>query len=356
MARPNGTIEPPAPWRSMSSEGILEFSQAADGGLHIDTSGAHGGYTSVVFRGLPRPLVGANADYPLTHRCMTYGRPFFEPVSSIVLPDGSVLAAMMLCFADSPHVMFNENITGYSLVAWRSVDNGTHWDYRGIITDAKDYVSEFTRGNTEENDMAVMADGKTVMIVMRTDGDCTCDMAKEPYTKYDDCGVYRPYYQSYSTDFGSSWTRATPIPGTGCARPRLLSLGADRPMLMSGGRMCWANETGLFVWLNPSGLPNAAWQRFSLSYQHNQHWAGAPGYLFDDRINETTFFETQAYTSLMQVGDMEAVVVYNKFYEPSNGEDGCYTADGSKVSPCSTGFAMRMTLSSSEQGSLELEE
>ena len=143
---------------------------------------------------------------------------------------------------------------------------------------------------------------------------------------------------------GLTWSAATPIEGTGCARPRLLSLGPGRPTLMSGGRMCWADETGLFVWLNPSGMPGAKWERYSLSYAHNQHWTGPDSYKFDERINGSTFFETQAYTSLMQVGDMEAVVTYNLFYEPSNGRDGCYTANDSKVSPCSTGFSMRLTL------------
>ena len=31
-----------------------------------------------------------------------------------------------------------------------------------------------TGGNSEEKDLALMADGKTVMIVMRVDGDCNC--------------------------------------------------------------------------------------------------------------------------------------------------------------------------------------
>jgi hypothetical protein len=31
---------------------------------------------------------------------------------------------------------------------------------------------------------------------------------------------------------GRSWSHATPIPGTGCARPRLLSMGVGKPMLM----------------------------------------------------------------------------------------------------------------------------
>ena len=41
-------------------------------------------------------------------------------------------------------------------------------------------------------------------------------------------------------------------------------------------------------------------------------WKGDQSYLFDERINATNEFETQAYTSLMQVGDSAAYVVYNK--------------------------------------------
>jgi len=97
----------------------------------------------------------------------------------------------------------------------RSVD-GHEWKFIGVITDAKDYVpNETTAGNTEENDMALMADGKTVMVVMRTDGDCNCAGATGGFglnvrlidwhcltcssaasTGHDECGVYRPYYQS----------------------------------------------------------------------------------------------------------------------------------------------------------------
>ena len=62
-----------------------------------------------------------------------------------------------------------------------------------------------------------------------------------------------------------------------------------------------ANMTGLFVWLNPTGMANQPWIRYSLSYAHNQHWRGPSSYLFDERTNATNEFETQAYTSLMQV-------------------------------------------------------
>ena len=113
-------------------------------------------------------------------------------------------------------------------------------------------------------------------------------------------GVYRPYFQSYTRDNGATWEKMTPIQGTGCARPRLLSLGVgcdlrqsfgqlfrtaldsfvsnqapegslllkndSKPLLMSGGRICSENMTGIFVWLNPTGQPNQNWTRYSISY------------------------------------------------------------------------------------------
>ena len=42
-------------------------------------------------------------------------------------------------------------------------------------------------------------------------------------------------------------------------------------------------------------------------------WQGDKSYLFDERVNATNEFETQAYTSLMQVGDDEAYVTYGKY-------------------------------------------
>ena len=228
------------------------------------------------FTGLPRPMVGGpDEDYSRT--CMSYNFSFFNPVASIVLADGTYLAATIVCFADSPSLPWKKTEAARSLVAWHSTD-GTNWKFRGIITDAKDYAPPHGDGhgavtgygNTEENDMALTSDGKTVMIVMRTDGDGPCHPPSGAGTG--EGGVYRPYFQTYSSDDGATWDKMTPIEGTGCARPRLLSLGPGKPMLISGGRMCTENMTGLFVWLNPTGMPNQKWTRYSISYAHNQGW------------------------------------------------------------------------------------
>jgi hypothetical protein len=334
---------------SFGSAGAFEYS-LEEGGLRV--APANGGGAS--FTGLPRPLLTlAPNTRGKPYKCMGAAA-FFEPVASLALPDGSFLACSIVCFDDSPAITLlgsnatarapyqNGTMAGRSLVAWRSAD-GADWRFAGVITDAGEMMAEPTRslgGNSEENDLALMADGRTVMVVMRTDGDCNCASA----TGHNECGIYREYFQSYSSDFGRSWSSATPIPGTGCARPRLLSLGVGRPVLMSGGRRCVANETGLYLWINPSGMPNAAWERHSLSYAHNVGWSKAhpddSSYLFDERINATNEFESQAYTSLMQIGANEAYVVYNKYYAPTDGRPGCYPSPQG----CSTGFGMRITV------------
>ena len=44
--------------------------------------------------------------------------------------------------------------------------------------------------------------GKTVLAIARTDGDCTCGMARVGPEQQPECGIYRYYYQAYSSDAG----------------------------------------------------------------------------------------------------------------------------------------------------------
>jgi hypothetical protein len=94
----------------------------------------------------------------------------------------------------------------------------------------------------------------------------------------------------------------------GCVWPRLHlfptkpALGVA-PLLLAGGRNCAANRSGLSVWLNADGMASARhptsqasppWTEFSVSYQHNLMWKGDKAYRFDEGINASDLFETQA--------------------------------------------------------------
>ena len=61
-----------------------------------------------------------------------------------------------------------------------------------------------------------------------------------------------------------------------------------------------------------------------------------PAHRFDERVNASDYYETQAYTSLVQVGPREALVTYQRFW------------GGSTLYPkppcCSTGYGMRIAV------------
>jgi hypothetical protein len=186
------------------SSGFTAFSQGANGRLAIDYS--HAKTSPVFFEGLPRPIPMFSNGTSST-KCFE-GAGWDTPFASVVLPDGSTLMASPVCYGDVK-TTYDKTIGASSLVAWRSLSRSSY-KYVGTIVAAQDAVPEMsTRGVTQEIDMALMADGKTVMVVIRIDGDGRCGMGDGP-------GPCRPYYASYSADFGSSWSLAVPLKGTGC--------------------------------------------------------------------------------------------------------------------------------------------
>lgn len=175
----------------------------------------------------------------------------------------------------------------------------------------------FAFGGPSEHDVEVMADNRTIMMVIRMDGDDVCSTDS-----------YQYYHASFSSDNGRSWSRPNPINGTGCARPRLRRLTAG-PLLMTGGRLCVENTTGLFLWLNQDGAYNASanprdsWSRHSISYQHNRLWEGPERFKFSEAVNSTVAsdrplfdMESQAYTSILPTGPRSAAIFYNQFAHP----------------------------------------
>jgi hypothetical protein len=208
-----------------------------------------------------------------------------------------------------------------SIVAFTSADGHT-WQFQSVIANYSSLPN--TTFGPNEHDISVLSDGKSLVAAIRMDGDAGCSS-----------GTYRYYYQSYSTDLGRSWTVPRPIVGAGCARPRLRLLEPDGPLLLSGGRLCVENTTGLFLWINENGLaglhgdsPAAAaggdgdgdgesgtgglnpdWVRHSLSYWHNQLWQGEDYYRFTEAVNDSNAWGTLGYTSLIQTGPKSGAVL-----------------------------------------------
>ena len=240
--------------------------------------------------------------------------------------------------------------TAMSVVAFTSTD-AMHWNFSSVIVNASwtkpivhyppyQYNAKlpaevwppqiFKYWGPTEHDLETLSDNRTILIALRMDGDSACRT-----------GSYEYFHSAFSTDFGRSFTRPAPIKGAGCARPRLKRLVAG-PLLLTGGRVCVENHTGLFLWLNRDGMGGkylkdaatstassgsfgssknwstlAGWTRHSISAVHNELWRGDPKYLFTASVNDSALWETLAYTSILTTGADSAAIFYQKFLNMS---------------------------------------
>ena len=102
-----------------------------------------------------------------------------------------------------------------SIVAIRSTDT-YNWLYHGMVANASGpggYPTSIF--GPDENDVAVLGDGKTLLCVIRMDGDAGCATKS-----------YRYYAAIYSHDFGKSWGRAVRACSTAAIRFCLLAFAA----------------------------------------------------------------------------------------------------------------------------------
>ena len=194
-----------------------------------------------------------------------------------------------------------------SIVVFHSTD-GWSWNFRGIVANASQYPT--SQEGPNEHSATLLADGHTVMVLMRMDGG---DGLTHPF---------KAFSRTVSTDLGRTWSLAQSVAGLGCARPRLHMMGQHGPLLASGGRgkpgltegtPGYPNDVKL--WVSADGM-GEQWETHSLSFLHNSLMpAGtAPELLFDNSVNHTSSMsrrETTAYTALLPAGsDNEAVVIY----------------------------------------------
>jgi len=220
-----------------------------------------------------------------------FGCPFrLEGGDTVVLADGSLLLSAIVYWGGS-------GVEATSVVAFGSTETGI-WTYRGTIADASAYP--LSQEGPNENALAALADGTTVVSVVRLDaGD---GPSSHPYANYT---------LATSTDGGRTWSKGREL-NAGCARPRLLHLGADgrggispAPLLLSGGRWRRGGYAGwdALMWIDSEGDATKDFSApMSLSFWHN---ALAPNksWHFTSGVNETTNSnrQTMAYTSILQL-------------------------------------------------------
>jgi hypothetical protein len=173
--------------------------------------------------------------------------------------------------------------------------NGYDYAYVGNITTALDL--HFSSEGPNEHDLALLPNGD-VLCVMRTGAG-------------DGAGGYLPFFKTYSSDGGRTWTKPEAMPNIGCARPHLVQLG-DVTILTGGRRMLrHAYDRGFNIWAS-SDL-GMTWEFASGSYHHNvkASMTGVPPW--PAAVNETGWrFEfTSGYVGLVRVGESSAMVLYD---------------------------------------------
>lgn len=205
--------------------------------------------------GIPEPGINVTAS-------LTFNSPRVYPI--IALPGGGWLAGVCIVWNGiQPHSSPDGPFPPLSILAFRS-DDGYKWRFASVI--ANESQVPWSTFGPNEHDLTVLGDNKSIMAAIRIVSRAsvhqhrarvlqTCDAAcGQDGDAGCSSGTYRYYYQSYSTDSGSSWTVPRQIHGAGCARPRLIRIEPSGPLLMSGGRLCVENTTGIFLWVNQNAM------------------------------------------------------------------------------------------------------
>ena len=169
----------PPPWTTLSTAGHAQteffVGQGRPGSPGVGRLLTRPAERVVTLRGIPDALA---IDPAL---CATTGG-FFPPVASTPLPDGSQLLTLTMCTRSHVNVTWCEvnpnphctpdNPTqcevcakrALSMASFRSTDGGWDWRFRGMVQQAKDYVPlRSTQGTTEEVDLTLLPDNRTVM-------------------------------------------------------------------------------------------------------------------------------------------------------------------------------------------------
>lgn len=118
---------------------------------------------TISFQGIPSP--GASCGTPKSE----YGCPFRTSGRGAVRLNDSTLVMSVIIYAGgsfaNPNSLLRDVAT--SVIAFRSTDDGYTWTYSGTVLSAADVPH--SQEGPNENDLVVLADGKSIMCVVRLD-------------------------------------------------------------------------------------------------------------------------------------------------------------------------------------------
>jgi hypothetical protein len=251
---------------------------------------------SIGIRGLPHPVQCLVQD----SKIVPGGCPMYlDDSGSTIIPGSGSSPSTYVQLAE---VSWGGHGISMSVVAFVSVDQRS-WEFASIVANASWFGANVEEG-PNENALALLSDGRTLLSMFRVDG------GDGPR------GSHSPYFSARSTDSARSWTRPVAVAGTGSARPRLAQLGNGAgPLILSGGRALNLGTRDILMWVSGDGLGNL-WQRYSISYWHNRLAVNSSDH-FTKNVNSTNpkhpgggGAETTGYTTVLWLGNRTGVITY----------------------------------------------
>ena len=336
------------PWKGYWSSPVLQYAVDEITGKLVVTTVTK----NVTYTGLPYET-HSNCAFDAKSYPYGWGQTgmTLSACEAITLPDGSFLTTAIVCWDSAVTLAAYGGTSPASLVTFRSTD-GFDWKFSSIIANASWYYQPgekappfpkdpaqpgvTTRGGwinqsiqygPNENALVLLADGRTIMSVVRMDANSECGARRSGVWPPSTSHSYQYYHQAFSTDFGKSFSMPRPITtgngtGAGCVRPHLLLLRPGGPLLMSGGRNCVDSHVDISLWVSADGM-GRRWEEVSVTGVHNELWPSNDGYRYTDRVNHSSIFaETTSYTSLLAYDNGSALLLYDRVWPAPGWVDG----------------------------------